>query len=253
MKIVISPAKSMNFESKAPTQEFSQPIFLKEADRLSKILKKKSARSLSKLMSISPTLGQLNYERNQNWELPFDLDNAKQAVYAFTGEVYRGLDANSLPLEDLDFLQEHLRIISGQYGILKPLDLMQPYRLEMGTKLKVGVKPNLYKFWDTQITKTLNAELEEGELFVNLASNEYFKVLQAKDLKVPVITPVFKDFKNGQYKFMSFFGKKARGLMARYIIQNKIDDPEKMKLFDSEGYLYNDNLTKGNEWVFTRG
>ena len=162
MKIVISPAKSMNFESKAPTHEFSQPIFLNEADRLSKILKKKSARSLSKLMSISPTLGQLNYERNQNWELPFDLDNAKQAVYAFTGEVYRGLDANSLPLEDLDFLQEHLRIISGQYGILKPLDLMQPYRLEMGTKLKVGVKPNLYKFWDSQITKTLNAELEEG-------------------------------------------------------------------------------------------
>jgi len=252
MKIVISPAKSMNFESKAPTHEFSQPIFLKEADRLSKILKKKSARSLSKLMSISPTLGQLNYERNQNWELPFDLDNAKQAVYAFTGEVYRGLDANSLPLEDLDFLQEHLRIISGQYGILKPLDLMQPYRLEMGTKLKVGVKPNLYKFWDSQITKTLNAELEEGELFVNLASNEYFKVLQAKDLKVPVITPVFKDYKNGEYKMIMTFAKLARGLMVRYIVDHKVTSLEGLKGFDSNGYGFDANLSTDTELVFTR-
>ena len=252
MKIVISPAKSMNFESKAPTHEFSQPIFLKEADRLSKILKKKSARSLSKLMSISPTLGQLNYERNQNWELPFDLDNAKQAVYAFTGEVYRGLDANSLPLEDLDFLQEHLRIISGQYGILKPLDLMQPYRLEMGTKLKVGVKPNLYKFWDSQITKTLNAELEEGELFVNLASNEYFKVLQAKDLKVPLITPVFKDYKNGEYKMIMTFAKLARGLMVRYIVDHKVTSLEGLKGFDSNGYGFDANLSTDTELVFTR-
>jgi len=252
MKIVISPAKSMNFESKAPTHEFSQPIYLKEADRLSKILKKKSARSLSKLMSISPALGQLNYERNQNWELPFDLDNAKQAVYAFTGEVYRGLDANSLPLEDLDFLQEHLRILSGQYGVLKPLDLMQPYRLEMGTKLKVGVKPNLYKFWDNQITKTLNAELEEGELFVNLASNEYFKVLQAKDLKVPVITPVFKDYKNGEYKMIMTFAKLARGLMVRYIVDHKVTSLEELKGFNSNGYGFDANLSTDTELVFTR-
>jgi cytoplasmic iron level regulating protein YaaA (DUF328/UPF0246 family) len=252
MKIVISPAKSMNFESKAPTQKFSQPIFLKEADRLSNILKKKSARSLSKLMSISPALGQLNYERNQNWELPFDLNNAKQAVYAFTGEVYRGLDANSLPLEDLDFLQEHLRILSGQYGILKPLDLMQPYRLEMGTKLKVGVKPNLYKFWDNQITKALNAELEEGELFVNLASNEYFKVLQAKDLKVPVITPVFKDYKNGEYKMIMTFAKLARGLMVRYIVDHKVTSLEGLKGFNSNGYGFDANLSTDTELVFTR-
>ena len=252
MKIVISPAKSMNFESKAPTHEFSQPIYLKEADRLSKILKKKSARSLSKLMSISPALGQLNYERNQNWEIPFDLDNAKQAVYAFTGEVYRGLDANSLPLEDLDFLQEHLRILSGQYGVLKPLDLMQPYRLEMGTKLKVGVKPNLYKFWDNQITKTLNAELEEGELFVNLASNEYFKVLQAKDLKVPVITPVFKDYKNGEYKMIMTFAKLARGLMVRYIVDHKVTSLEELKGFNSNGYGFDANLSTDTELVFTR-
>lgn len=252
MKIVISPAKSLNFESKAPTQEFSQPIFLKEADRLSNILKKKSARSLSKLMSISPALGQLNYERNQNWELPFDLNNAKQAVYAFTGEVYRGLDANSLPLEDLDFLQEHLRILSGQYGILKPLDLMQPYRLEMGTKLKVGVKPNLYKFWDNQITKALNAELEEGELFVNLASNEYFKVLQVKDLKVPVITPVFKDYKNGEYKMIMTFAKLARGLMVRYIVDHKVTSLEGLKGFNSNGYGFDANLSTDTELVFTR-
>lgn len=252
MKIVISPAKSLNFESKAPTQEFSQPKFLKEADRLNKILKKKSARSLSKLMSISPALGQLNYERNQNWKIPFDLNNAKQAVYAFSGEVYRGLDVNSLPMEDLGFLQENLRILSGQYGILKPLDLMQPYRLEMGTKLKVGVKPNLYKFWGDQITKALNSELEEGELFVNLASNEYFKVLQPKDLKVPVITPVFKDYKNGEYKIIMTFAKLARGLMLRYIVDHKITTLEGLKGFDYNGYGFDENLSTDTELVFTR-
>lgn len=252
MKIVISPAKSLNFESKAPTQEFSQPKFLKEADRLNKILKKKSARSLSKLMSISPALGQLNYERNQNWKIPFDLGNAKQAVYAFSGEVYRGLDVNSLPMEDLGFLQENLRILSGQYGILKPLDLMQPYRLEMGTRLKVGVKPNLYKFWGDQITKALNSELEEGELFVNLASNEYFKVLQPKDLKVPVITPVFKDYKNGEYKIIMTFAKLARGLMLRYIVDHKVTTLEGLKGFNYNGYGFDVNLSTETELVFTR-
>ncbi len=252
MKIIISPAKSLNFETKAPTEEFSQPIFLAQAERLSKILKKKSARSLSKLMSISPALGQLNYERNQNWELPFTKENSKQAVYAFTGEVYRGLDVNSLPLEDLTFLQEHLRILSGQYGILKPLDLIQPYRLEMGSKLKVGVKPNLYKFWGDHITKTLNAELKEGELFVNLASNEYFKVLQAKDLKVPVITPIFKDFKNGEYKVIMTFAKLARGMMVRYMIDHKVTDLEGMKGFNYNGYGFDANLSNEKELVFTR-
>ena len=252
MKIVISPAKSLDFESKAPTQEFSQPIFLKEADRLNRILKKKSARSLSKLMSISGALGQLNYDRNQDWEVPFDLDNSKQAIYAFTGEVYRGIDANSIPMEDLEFLQENVRILSGQYGILKPLDLMQPYRLEMGTKLKVGVKPNLYKFWGDQITKALNSELEEGELFVNLASNEYFKVLQAKDIKAPVITPVFKDFKNGEYKIIMTFAKLARGLMVRYIIDHKVSTVEEIKGFNYNGYGFDENLSTDTELVFTR-
>jgi len=252
MKIVISPAKSLNFESKAPTQEFSQPIFLNEADRLNRILKKKSVRSLSKLMSISDALGQLNYQRNQDWELPFKLDNSKQAVYAFTGEVYRGIDANSIPEQDIDFLQEHLRILSGQYGILKPLDLMQPYRLEMGTKLKVGVKPNLYKFWGDKITKSLNSELEEDELFVNLASNEYFKVLQAKDLKTPVITPVFKDFKNGEYKVIMTFAKLARGLMVRYMIDHKVSTVDGIKGFNYKGYGFDENLSTDTELVFTR-
>lgn len=252
MKIVISPAKSLDFDSKAPTSEYSQPIFLKQAERLNRILKKKSARSLSKLMSISPALGQLNYERNQEWELPFEPENSKQAVYAFTGEVYRGLDASTIPEEDLEFLQNNLRILSGQYGILKPLDLMQAYRLEMGTKLKVGVKPNLYKFWASEITNALNHELEDNELFVNLASNEYFKVIQPKDLKVPVITPVFKDLKNGEYKVIMTFAKQARGMMVRYIVDHKVSDIEGIKGFNYGGYGFDENLSTDTELVFTR-
>lgn len=252
MKIVISPAKSLNFETEASTNEFSQPIFLKEAERLSKLLKKKSARSLSKLMSISPALGQLNYERNQEWATPFALDNAKQSVFAFTGEVYRGLDVTSMEAEDISFLQDKLRILSGQYGVLKPLDLMQAYRLEMSTRLKVGVKPNLYKFWGSKITDALNEELEEGELFVNLASNEYFKVLQPKSLKVPVITPIFKEFKNGEYKVVMTFAKLARGLMVRYIVDHRIDSVDGLKGFHVNGYAYDDNLSTENELIFTR-
>lgn len=252
MKIVISPAKSLNFESQAPTQTYSQPIFLKQAERLSKILKKKSARSLSKLMSISPALGQLNFERNQNWHLPFTPENAKQAVFAFTGEVYRGLDAYSLEADKIDVLQDKLRIISGQYGILKPLDLMQAYRLEMGTKIKIGTKTNLYKFWDQQITKALNEEMNEDELFVNLASKEYFKAIQPKLLKVPVVTPVFKDFKNGEYKVIMTFAKLARGLMVRYILDNDVNTLEELKGFDSQGYGFDENLSTDTELVFTR-
>lgn len=252
MKIVISPAKSLNFESEAPATEITQPIFLKESERLNKILKKKSARTLSKLMSISPALGQLNFERNQNWELPFNQENAKQAIYAFTGEVYRGIDINSLPPEGLLFLQDNLRILSGQYGVLKPLDLMQAYRLEMSTRLKVGVKPNLYKFWDTKITDALNTELEEGELFVNLASNEYFKVLQPKLLKSPVVTPVFKEFKNGEYKIVMTFAKLARGLMVRYIVDHKINSVDGIKGFNVNGYGFDENLSTDTELVFTR-
>jgi cytoplasmic iron level regulating protein YaaA (DUF328/UPF0246 family) len=252
MKIVISPAKSLNFESKAPIADHTQPAFLKEAERLNGILKKKSARSLSKLMSISPALGQLNYERNQNWHLPFMTKNAKQAIFAFTGEVYRGLDVNTMPPEDVKALQDKLFILSGQYGVLKPLDLMQAYRLEMGTSLKIGTKPNLYKFWDKKITHFLNSQLVEGELFLNLASQEYFKAIQPKDLKVPVITPVFKDFKNGEYKVIMTFAKLARGLMLRYIIDHKVKDLDGVKGFDYNGYAYDDNLSSETELVFTR-
>lgn len=252
MKIIISPAKSLDFESKTRTSNFTQPVFLKQAERLNRILKKKSPASLSKLMSISASLGQLNFERNQNWHLPFTPENAKQAVYAFTGEVYRGIDVNTMPLDDVALLQDKLRILSGQYGILKPLDLMQAYRLEMGTSLKVGVKPNLYKFWGGQITNFLNEELEENELFLNLASKEYFKVIQPKELKAKIITPAFKDFKNGEYKMIMTFAKLARGLMVRYIIDHKVEDIDGVKGFNYNGYAYDENLSTETELVFTR-
>ncbi|MDC9723900.1 MAG: peroxide stress protein YaaA [Urechidicola sp.] len=252
MKIVVSPAKSLDFESKASTLEFTQGVFLPEAEKLSKVLKKKSAKVLSKLMSISPNLGQLNYDRNQEWSLPFDLENAKQAVYAFKGDVYIGLDIATLPNNKLRQLQDKLRILSGQYGVLKPLDLMQPYRLEMGTKLKVGRKDNLYQFWGDSVTNTLNDEMSESEIFINLASNEYFKVVKPKMLKTPVITPIFKDYKNGNLKVISFFAKKARGMMVRYIVDNNIETVEDLKGFNTEGYAFDSNLSTETELVFTR-
>ncbi len=252
MKIVVSPAKSLDFESKAGTSEFTQGIFLPEAEMLNSVLKKKSAKTLSKLMSISPNLGQLNYDRNQEWSLPFDLENAKQAVYAFKGDVYIGLDVATLPQEKLEQLQDKLRILSGQYGILKPLDLMQPYRLEMGTKLKIGKKENLYQFWGDSVTNALNNEMDDDEIFVNLASNEYFKVVKPKLLKVPVITPIFKDYKNGNLKVISFFAKKARGMMVRYIVDHNIESVEKLKGFDTDGYAFDSNLSTETELVFTR-
>jgi len=252
MKIVISPAKSLDFEEKATTSEFTQGIFLPEAEKLNKVLKKKSAKVLSKLMSISPNLGQLNFERNQSWSLPFDLQNAKQAVYAFKGDVYIGLDVTTLPKNKFGKLQEKLRILSGQYGVLKPLDLMQPYRLEMGTKLKMGRKENLYQFWGETVTNALNVEMDEDEIFINLASNEYFKAVKPKLLKVPVITPIFKDYKNGNLKVISFFAKKARGMMVRYILDNDIETVEDLKGFKTEGYAFDSNLSTETELVFTR-
>lgn len=252
MKIVISPAKSLDFETTVPTNKFSEGLFYKEAERLSNILKKKSPRVLSRMMNISPALGELNWQRNQDWNLPFTMENARQAVYAFKGDVYLGLDAYSIPEDDLQQLQNKLRILSGQYGLLKPLDLMQPYRLEMGIKLKVGVKNNLYQYWDDKVTKALNAEMEDGEVLVNLASNEYFKAIKPKLLKGPVVTPVFKDYKNGELKMIGFFAKRARGLMVRYIIDNQIDNSEDLKGFDSEGYGYDSNLSSEKQVVFTR-
>ncbi len=252
MKLVLSPAKSLDLERKVPTKKTSEACFLAEAERLNKLLKKKSARSLSKLMSISPALGQLNYERNQEWNLPFTKDNAKQALFAFSGDVYRAMDAYTIPTEKLNKVQNTIRIISGLYGILKPLDLIQPYRLEMGTRFPVGKNKNLYDFWKKKVTQTLNDELEEDELFLNLASNEYFKAVDTKALKVPVVTAVFKDFKNGEYKSIMTFAKLARGYMTRYIIDTNANTIEDIKGFNYEGYSYDDNMSTKTELVFTR-
>lgn len=252
MKLVLSPAKSLNFESDLPTNRTTENCFLKEAERLNRLLKKKSARSLKKLMSISDALAQLNYDRNQEWQLPFNETNARQAVYAFSGDVYRGLDAYSIPQDKLDKLQDTVRIISGMYGILKPMDLMQPYRLEMGTRFPVGKNKNLYEFWKKKIIQSLNDELEEGELFLNLASNEYFKAIDTKVLKVPVVTAIFKDFKNGEYKTIMTFAKLARGYMTRYIIDTNANTIEDVKGFNYEGYGFSEDLSSQNELVFIR-
>ncbi|WP_299225043.1 peroxide stress protein YaaA [uncultured Psychroserpens sp.] len=252
MKLVLSPAKSLDFESKLPTSKASEPQFLSESERLNKLLKKKSAKSLSKLMSISDNLGQLNYQRNQEWALPFTKENSRPAIYAFSGDVYRGLEAYKIDISKLDILQDKVRIISGLYGILRPLDLIQPYRLEMGTKFPVGKNKNLYEFWRKKITNALNDELNEDELFLNLASNEYFKAVNPKLLKVPVITANFKDLKNGEYKTIMTFAKLARGYMARYVIDNDINTVEGLKAFNYEGYGFSQPLSTDTELVFTR-
>lgn len=252
MKIVLSPAKSLNFESALPISSFSESLFLKESRQVHKVLKNKSPKELSDLMDISDKLADLNWQRNQDWKTPFTPENARPAVFAFDGDVYSGLDAYSIPVEKLEILQDRLRILSGLYGVLKPLDLMQAYRLEMGTKLPIGENKNLYEFWKPIIAKAFNKELQKGELFVNLASNEYFSAVDVKVLKVPVITPEFKDYKDGKLKIISFFAKKARGLMVRYIIDTNAETVEDLKGFNYDGYLFDANLSKGNQLVFTR-
>ena len=252
MKLVLSPAKSLNFESELPTSITTQACFLSEAERLNKLLKKKSARSLSKLMSISNNLGQLNYERNQDWQLPFTKDNARPAIYSFSCDVYRGLDAYNIPIDKLNILQDSVRIISGLYGVLKPMDLMQPYRLEMGTKFPVGKNKNLYEFWRKKVTQSLNDELEDNELFLNLASNEYFKAIDTKALKVPVITASFKDFKNGEYKMIMTFAKLARGYMTRYIIDTNAKTIDDLKAFNYQGYALSESMSSETELAFIR-
>ncbi len=253
MKIVVSPAKSLDFDTTLPTQKYTTPVFLPEAEKLNEALKKKTPKKLSALMGISDNLAQLNWQRNQEFHLPFTTENARPAVYAFNGDVYNGLDAYTIPENKLETLQDKLRILSGLYGILKPLDLIQPYRLEMGTKLKVGRKNNLYEFWKKTVTRLLNEELEDHELFINLASNEYFSVIDTKALKVPVITPQFKDWKGDKLKMISFFAKKARGMMVRYIIDTGVETIEDLKGFNYEGYGFSEEYTtKPNELVFVR-
>jgi cytoplasmic iron level regulating protein YaaA (DUF328/UPF0246 family) len=254
MLTVISPAKTLDFETPAITEEFSQPTLLRDSHRLNQYLRHLSSDDLSKLMSVSSNIGDLNVERNLRWTTPFTLGNAKQALFAFKGDVYIGLDANTMSNDDLQFAQGHLRMLSGLYGVLRPLDLMQAYRLEMGTRLVTDAGTNLYQFWDTRITDCLNGELAqtEGDTLVNLASNEYFKAIKLKSFRGHVVTPLFKEYHKGTLKIISFYAKKARGLMARYIIDNQINEVDKLKEFDREGYTYDSSLSNENEWLFTR-
>jgi len=252
MKIVISPAKSLDFETKLPVRKHTMPAFLAEAEKVHTAVKDKSPAELRSLMDISDKLAELNWQRNQEWATPFTTKNARPAIYAFNGDVYVGLDAYTIPPAKVGRLQDSLRILSGLYGLLKPLDLVQPYRLEMGTHLPVGNVKNLYEFWKQGITQALNEELKDGELFVNLASKEYFDAVDVKALKVPVITPEFKDYKDGNLRMVSFFAKKARGMMVRYIIDKNIKTLKGLKGFDYDGYSYDVKLSKGNTLVFTR-
>ncbi|MBL1141908.1 MAG: peroxide stress protein YaaA [Proteobacteria bacterium] len=254
MLMVISPAKTLDFETPPVTQDFTQPEFLKESRKLILELKKLSPAEVSDLMKISDKLGTLNFLRFNEWKTPFTLNNAKQALLAFKGDVYSGIEAETFSNQDLKFAQKHLRMLSGLYGVLKPLDLMQAYRLEMGTKFENKQGKDLYEFWGTKITEQINKDLKasKSKYLINLASNEYFKSLQAEDINAEIITPVFKDFKNGKYKIISFYAKKARGLMSAYIIKNRLKDPDDIKKFNIDNYKFSKSESSGNNWVFQR-
>ena len=254
MLVVISPAKSLDYDTPFKTRKYTQPEFLDDSSVLIEQLRQFSPAQVSSLMSISPSLGALNQERFNDWQRPFDTDNARQALFAFKGDVYIGLDAYSLSSEDIRFAQDHLRILSGLYGLLRPLDLMQAYRLEMGTSLKNARGNSLYEFWGEKITEALNTQLsgKNNAVLVNLASNEYFRAVKPKQLDAEVISPVFKDYKNGQYKIISFFAKKARGLMSAYIIKNRLKKAEDLLSFDTDGYRYSEKDSKPGAPVFLR-
>ena len=255
MLLIISPAKTLDYKTPTTTKKFTQPGLLDQSALLIEKIRGLSPADIASLMNISDKLAQLNTARFQAWSTPFSLENAKQAILAFKGDVYTGLDAETLNNKQLSFAQKHLRILSGLYGLLRPLDLMQPYRLEMGTRLANQRGKDLYQFWGSLITEQLNKELsnQKNQVLVNLASNEYYKSVQAKQIDGQIITPVFKDWKNDQYKIISFYAKKARGLMCRYVIDHHIDRPEKMKDFDYEDYAFNEAISSDKEWVFTRG
>ena len=251
---IISPAKSLDFDNKAPISDYSLPLFLEESQKIVNVLKDYSPEDLSKLMKISKDLGLLNANRYQDYKTPFKLENSKQAIFAFTGDVYKGLDATSLTSNAIDYAQNHFKILSGLYGLLKPLDLIQAYRLEMGTKISINNSTSLYDFWSNNITSELNTNLEStnSQFLLNLASNEYSKSIDMKSLNAEVITPVFKDWKNGQYKIISFFAKKGRGLMSRYVLENKIKNPNDLRAFDTDGYVFNEDFSTEKSLVFTR-
>ena len=248
MKILLSPAKKLDFNKSPKTSGLAEGLFPKKTERLQKTLKKKSAKNIGDLMKLSPQLSDLNFQR---FQMMGASNNEKSfAGFAFNGEVYTGLAIESFSEKDLAVAEEKLRILSGLYGVLKPSSVIEPYRLEMGTKLPVGVKKNLYEFWGNDIINFLQAE--EQELIVNLASNEYNKAAKLKDFKGRVVTPNFKEFKNGDYKTIMVFAKKARGTMARWIIQNDINNAEDIKNFTEDGYVFNEELSAENDWIFTR-
>ena len=254
MLIVISPAKTLDYETVPKTKVFTTPDYLGQSQQLINRLRNFSSLDISDLMKVSAKIADLNFDRYESWKKPFTVKNAKQAILAFKGDVYTGLDAESFKSDDFKFAQNHLRVLSGLYGLLRPLDLMQPYRLEMGTKLKTDVGKNLYEFWGSDITQGLNKQLKKikSNYLINLASNEYFKSVKPTELNAEIITPAFKEFKNGDYKMIGIYAKKARGMLSRYIIQNKLSDPEDIKSFNEDGYRYNKTLSKGNNFVFTR-
>lgn len=254
MLMVISPSKTLDFETRPVTADYSLPDFSDQSEILVKSLKQYSPDGLSDLMGISPKLAELNHCRFSEWALPFTPENAKPAILAFKGDVYEGLQAETFSTKEFQFVQEHLRVLSGLYGVLRPLDLIQPYRLEMGSRLPTERGKNLYLFWGERITDALNDALaaHDGRTLVNLASNEYFKAVNAKRLAADVITPVFKDYKNGAYKVISFYAKKARGMMSRFVIQNRLDNAEGLKDFNGDGYGFNSELSYRKQWVFSR-
>jgi len=254
MLLLISPAKTLDFDSPAPNDEFTQADFLKQSRQLISELRALAPHDISSLMNISDKLGTLNFDRFATWKTPFKLNNAKQALFAFQGDVYTGMQADKFSQDDIQFAQKHLRILSGLYGLLRPLDLIQAYRLEMGTGFANSRGKNLYEFWSDSITKALNKQLKElsSSIVINLASNEYFSSVKPKLLHAKIITPVFKDKKNGEYKIISFFAKKARGMMSAYIIQNRILTIEDIKHFNTDGYSFNADMSNELEWVFTR-
>jgi len=254
MLLVVSPAKSLDYQAPLPTSKFSKAAFLTEASELVSTLKDMSPEELSSLMGISESLGQLNFERFQEWSLPFGAKNSRAAVFAFDGDVYKGLDAYNFSESDIAFAQDHLRILSGLYGVLRPLDRIRPYRLEMGTSLANEQGPNLYKYWGDQISLALNKQLRKlrSRTLINLASHEYFKSVDLASLNAEVVTPVFKDWKNGKYKIISFFAKRARGRMSAFILQSQLDTPEQLKDFDWDGYQHAPDQGADGEVVFTR-
>lgn len=254
MKIIISPAKSLDFETQLPVTTHTKPAFIKQSKEINMVLKILKPADLSNLMSISDNLADLNWQRNKarKYKLTELNITVRQAVFAFNGDVYTGLNAYTLNEKEIDYLQNNLNILSGLYGLLKPLDAIEPYRLEMGIKLPVADKKDLYDFWKDNVTTDLNKGYKKGDVLVNLASNEYFGAVDKKTLKAKIITPEFKDYKDGKLKMISFFAKKARGLMVRYMAENNITNVEDIKQFNVEGYGFDANLSTDTKWVFTR-